>query len=291
MLEGIIIKGIGGFYYVKTDSSIIECKARGKFRNKKIKPLVGDRVKVKLTHEDNKGVIEEIENRKNVLIRPPVANIDQAVIVFALKKPDPNLWLLDRFLMMAENENIDIIICINKIDLGSKEEMNYIKKNYDLAGYKVITTNGKNEINTESLKEILKNKISVFAGPSGVGKSTLLNSVQPNLSLKTGEISEKTNRGKHTTRSANLLELDIGGWVVDTPGFSSLNINFADEDNLDYFFKEIYEYKNMCKFTGCKHHKEPKCAVKEALEEGQISKDRYNNYIKFLHEIKNNRRY
>ncbi|MBS4539742.1 ribosome small subunit-dependent GTPase A [Clostridium sp. D2Q-11] len=291
MLEGIIIKGIGGLYYVKTDKGLYECKARGLFRKDKIKPLVGDKVLIELNDIDDMGYIMEIKERDTVLIRPPVANVNQVIIVFALKDPSPNLWLLDRFLILAEKENLDAVICFNKIDLLEKDELEKINNIYNNSGYEIINTSTKQEEGIEELKKVLKDKISVFAGPSGVGKSSLLNTIQPNLKLQTGEISEKTKRGKHTTRSSQLMELYFGGWVVDTPGFSSLDINFIEENELQDYFPEILEYSVDCKFNDCKHYKEPKCGVKDALEEGKISEERYNNYLMFLDEIKNFRRY
>ncbi|RKD34368.1 ribosome small subunit-dependent GTPase A [Thermohalobacter berrensis] len=291
MEEGIIIKGIGGFYYVKVDDKIYECRARGVFRKKKITPLVGDKVKIRINEEDNSGYIEEIQKRKTELIRPPVANVNHAVIVFAVKKPDPNLWLLDRFLLLAESQDLDITICFNKIDLVDEKDTQEFINIYKKAGYRILTTSCKTGKGIDRLREILKDKITVFAGPSGVGKSTLLNNVQPNLQLKTGEVSQKTKRGRHTTRCAELLELNIGGWVVDTPGFSSLKIDYIEDDELGLYFREINDYSVDCKFTGCRHYKEPGCAVKEAVENEAISKLRYENYLKFLDELKKNRRY
>lgn len=291
MVKGIIIKGISGLYYVKSKNKLYKCKARGLFRKQKIKPLVGDKVYIDIDDSDDTGYIMEIENRENKLIRPPVANVNQAIIVFSVKDPEPNLWLLDRFLLLAERENLESVICFNKIDLVDKEYINFLNKIYNKAGYEVLNTSTKNNNGILKAKEVLKNKISVFAGPSGVGKSSLLNSIQPNLSLKTGDISEKTKRGKHTTRSTELLELDFGGWVVDTPGFSSLKIDYLNKDNLYLYFKEIRKYSDDCKFNDCKHDKEPGCKVKEALKNNEISKERYENYLKFLKEIQSLRRY
>lgn len=292
MLEGIIVKGIGGFYYVKVNNDVYECRARGLFRKKSMKPLVGDKVKIEVTDEDKKtGYVMELFDRETELIRPPVANVNQAVIVFSIKQPDPNLWLLDRFLILAESQDLDIYICINKIDLASVEELGKINTIYSNAGYKVINTTVKKGLGIDELQSVLKDKITVFAGPSGVGKSTLLNSIQKGLNLKVGDISKKTNRGKHTTRWAELLELDMGGWVVDTAGFSSLDLSFIQEEDLELYFNEIYEKSHLCRFNGCKHYKEPDCAIKNSLENGEISKTRYDSYINFLQEIKNNRRY
>ncbi|QEK12001.1 ribosome small subunit-dependent GTPase A [Crassaminicella thermophila] len=290
MIDGIITKGIGGFYYVKTDEVIYECRARGKFRKEQITPLVGDKVKITIDSSTKQGVIEEIIKRDTEFIRPPVANVNQAIIVFAVKKPDPNLVLLDRFLVMAENEDVDVVVCFNKIDLDEKYLLE-LKKIYTCAGYPVVSTSVKNKIGIDTFKDILRDKITVFAGPSGVGKSSLLNETQPNLALKTGEISEKNKRGKHTTRHVELLELDFGGWVLDTPGFSSLNLDFIEEDQLQFLFREFVPYIGSCKFSGCKHLNEPKCAIKEAVLHNTINKSRYESYIQLLKEINQKRRY
>ncbi|MCT4621387.1 MAG: ribosome small subunit-dependent GTPase A [Marinisporobacter sp.] len=290
MISGIITKGIGGFYYVKAKDEIYECRARGKFRKEKVTPLVGDRVKISINQASKQGMVEEIIPRDMEFIRPPVANVNQAIIVFAVKRPDPHLMLLDRFLAMAENEEIDVVICFNKIDLD-EEYFIELKNMYRDTGYKVLGTSVKLGIGIDQFKEILKDKITVFAGPSGVGKSSLLNATQPNLSLKTGEISEKNKRGKHTTRHVELLELDFGGWVLDTPGFSSLNLDFIEENELQYLFREFTPFIGKCKFTGCKHVNEPKCAVKKALEENNISQSRYGSYMQLLKEINQKRRY
>ncbi len=290
MLEGIIIKGVGGLYEVKVKNRIYQCKARGLFRKKNITPLVGDIVEIEEI-QNNTGYIVDIKDRKTQLIRPPVANVNQAVIVFAIEDPVPNLWLLDRFTILAKNEGLDVIICINKVDLDDDCKIEKINEIYKKSGHMIINTSCLLFSGINDLRDALKDKISVFAGPSGVGKSTLLNSLQPNLQLKTGEISKKTSRGKHTTRHTEIIELETGGWVLDTPGFSSLDIDLIEEDDLDYFFKEIYELSAYCKFKGCRHYKEPKCVVKEAVETGEINKSRYDNYINFLEELKNIRRY
>ncbi|AFS78684.1 putative ribosome biogenesis GTPase RsgA [Gottschalkia acidurici 9a] len=291
MLEGTIIKGIGGFYYVKVENITYECRARGLFRKEKIKPQVGDRVLIRVNDQNKTGYVEKIFERTTELIRPPVSNVNQAIIVFAIKKPDPNLWLLDRFLLLASCQNLDVVICLNKIDLATEEEVKEIYDIYSKSGYKIITTSNKDNIGIDEIREILKDKITVFAGPSGVGKSTLLNSIQPNLKLKTGEISTKTSRGKHTTRHTELIELDKGGFVLDTPGFSSLDLDFLTEETLEEHFHDIHEASEMCKFAGCRHDKEPSCKVKESVESGEISKSRYDNYIMFLKEISERKRF
>lgn len=292
MIEGIITKGVGGFYYVKTESDIIECRARGIFREQNITPLVGDKVLIRINPEDNTGYIEEVYERKTYLVRPPVANVTQAIIVMSLKEPAFNLWLLDRFLVMAEYNRLNIHICINKADLAKQDDINSIMGMYDNAGYNILKTSTKTMEGIEELNNILANQITVFAGPSGVGKSSLLNKINPGLKLKSGEVSKKTNRGKHTTRHVELFELGPNSFVLDTPGFSSLSLDFIEDPiELSFYFKEINKYKYDCKFNGCLHYKEPDCEVKRQVQEGNISSQRYDNYIQFLEEIINNRRF
>lgn len=291
MLEGIIVKGIGGFYYVKVNDTVYECRARGLFRKNKIIPLIGDRVLIKINRGDNTGYIEQIFDRFTELKRPPVSNVNQAIIVFAAQKPDPNLWLLDRFLLLASYQGLDVVICINKSDLDSEGKADNILNIYNKAGYKIFKASCKTKQGIDEIRNILDNKITVFAGPSGVGKSTLLNNIQSNLRLQTGDISQKTSRGKHTTRHVELIELELGGWVLDTPGFSTLDIDFLEENELDKYFIEIYEKGSLCKFSGCSHYKEPGCEVKKAVENGEISESRYDNYLSMLQEIKRIRRY
>lgn len=292
MIEGIIIKGIGGFYYVKTQEGIYECRARGVFREDNITPLIGDNVLIRISEEDNTGYIEKILERKSQLIRPPVANVTQTIIVMSIKKPDINYWLLDRFIIMAEHQHLSIGICLNKIDLSSERELNEIDSIYSKAKYPIIKTSTKTEEGIEDLKEILKGNVTVFAGPSGVGKSSLLNEINPELGLKTGDVSKKTTRGKHTTRHVELIDLGYKSYVLDTPGFSSLNLDFIEsEEELSKYFREIYHYRDKCKFINCLHHKEPSCEVKRQVDKGNISKERYENYLQFLEEIKNIRRF
>ena len=292
MLEGIITKGIGGFYYVKVGSTTYECRARGLFRKQNIKPQVGDRVLIRAGENDNTGgYVEEILERTTELIRPAVSNVNQAIIVFAIRYPDPNLWLLDRFLLLASSQNLDAVICINKIDLANEGELDDIREIYKNTGYEIITTSTEENIGIDKLRDILKDKITVFAGPSGVGKSTLLNMVQPDLKLETGIISEKNKRGKHTTRHTELMELELGGFVLDTPGFSSLDLTFLTEETLEEHFPEIHEVGHLCRFNGCKHLKEPGCRVKEDVENGEISQSRYDNYVMFFKELIDSRRY
>ena len=285
-MEGIIIKGIGGFYYIKTDEGIIECKARGKFRYNSLKPMVGDRVTIKV--ENGKGVIEDIHERSSELIRPTVANVTQAFVVFAIKNPDINLDLLNRFLTLCEYNDIHAVVCLNKEDLCTEEEKENLKELINDIGYEVLFINAKEGKGFDALKERLEHNITVLCGPSGAGKSTLLNSFIDREHMETGSVSEKIGRGKHTTRHSELIDVD-NGYLVDTPGFTTLDVTFIDRDSLKYCFPEFNDYNNLCKFNGCNHYKEPKCAVKEAVEEVKINKLRYEFYIKTLEEIINRR--
>ena len=292
MINGKIIKGIGGFYYVDTENGLYECRARGIFRKNKITPLVGDRVSISVVDEENKkGVVEEIEERDTELVRPPIANVDKALIVFAIKNPSPNLSLLDRFIVLAEKENLEIVIVFTKVDLDTDGELlGELKDIYEVSGYKVISVSNKLKLNIDKIKEELKENTVVFAGPSGVGKSSLLNEVDKNFELKTGEVSDKIKRGKHTTRHAELLKLECGGMVADTPGFSSLTLDDIDESELKEYFIEFDKY-DECRFgSRCIHENEPSCAVKEAVENGDISKKRYESYIQLLNEIRSGKR-
>ena len=287
-MKGKIIKGIGGFYYVDTEEGLIECKARGKFRHKDMKPMVGDNVEIEIVH--SKGVIEEIYERSSELIRPTVSNITLAFVVFAMKNPDINYDLLNRFLILCESNNINAVVCLNKIDLVSEEEKQEIKERINAIGYEVLFINAKKGIGIESLKERLDNNVTVLCGPSGAGKSTLINTLTERYHMETGEVSEKIGRGKHTTRHSELIAVD-NGYIVDTPGFSTLEVNFIEKDNLRYCLPEFEEYNNKCKFRGCLHYKEPNCAVKEAVEKGEINRYRYEFYIRTLEEIMSGRKY
>ncbi|PHS35508.1 MAG: ribosome small subunit-dependent GTPase A [Alkaliphilus sp.] len=293
MGKGKIIKGIGGFYYIDCGSNIFECKARGIFRKKKIIPMVGDDVVFSVLDEGKKlGIIDEILERKTELFRPSVANVDQAIVVFSVMKPNPNYCLLDHFLVLAENEDLEIVICINKIDLATNREYEEIVDVYKNTGYKIILSSITEEAGINELRDVLRDRTTVFAGPSGVGKSSLLNEIAPNFKLKTGEISRKNSRGKHTTRHVELLKVNSTGWVVDTPGFSALSLEFIkDEQKLAYHFPEFLDYIPSCKFVSCIHINEPKCAVKDAIKEGKVHPQRYKNYVRMLEEIKENRRY
>lgn len=292
-MEGKIIKGIAGFYYVHIpEQGIYECKARGVFRNQSIKPLIGDNVTIQaLENEENKGNILEIKERKNALIRPTVANIDQAMIVFSVNQPKPNLNLLDRFLIMVEQEHIPVNICFNKVDTLDHAEIEKMKKIYNSIGYCVYLTSALLYDGIDHLSNALYNKTTVFAGPSGVGKSSILNLIQKEVELETGAISEKAQRGKHTTRHAELICFDEHSYVVDTPGFSSLSLDTLQPSDLKNYFIEFDQYKDKCKFLGCNHLNEPDCGVKEALSKGKISESRYYNYQLIYDELKNIRRW
>ena len=292
-MQGKIIKGIAGFYYVYVENKgIYECKAKGKFRNKSIKPLVGDNVMVDIIDEEKKkGNISEILERKNQLIRPAVANVDQAMIVFAVKKPNPNLNLLDRFLVMMEFQNIETIICFNKTDIGDDDYMNQLQTIYQKAGYKVMFASATEEQGVDEIKKMLKGKSTVFAGPSGVGKSSMLNALTKDYKMETGAISEKIGRGKHTTRHSELFPIDEESYIMDTPGFSSLYVNDFEKEELKYYFPEFSPYEGKCRFNGCDHIHEPGCAVKEAVESGAIHKIRYEDYTEMYRELKEKKRY
>lgn len=287
-MKGKILKGIGGFYYISTEDKIIECKARGNFRYKGLKPMVGDNVEINI--ENGKGRIEKIEERHSELIRPTVANVTLAFVVFAIKNPDLNFDLLNRFLVLCESNNIKAIVCLNKVDLVDEEERNLLKEKINEIGYDVLFINAKAGIGIESLKERIKGNVTVLCGPSGAGKSTLINKLTNKNHMETGSVSEKLGRGKHTTRHSELIEVE-NGYIVDTPGFSTLDITFIEKEDLKNYFPDFEEYNNSCKFRGCMHHKEPGCSVKEAVGEGKINKFRYEFYIRTLEEILNGRKY
>ena len=292
-MQGKIIKGIAGFYYVHVvHSGIYECKAKGIFRNKKIKPLVGDNVEIDIIDEEKRiGNIVEIAERTNELIRPAVANIDQSLVVFAVMRPDPNINLLDRFLVMMERQDVPVIICFNKVDLVPEEELIELRDTYVNAGYHVIFTSTLNGNGVGDVKRILIGKTTAFAGPSGVGKSSMLNAIIPDANSETGGISEKIGRGKNTTRHTEIFNLEDETYIMDTPGFTSLYTNDFEKEELKWYFPEFREYEGKCRFNGCIHENEPDCAVKDALEEGKISESRYKNYLQMLDEIKNRKKY
>jgi ribosome biogenesis GTPase len=282
-MAGVVLKATAGFYYVKLDNELWECSLRGKFRLDKTEVLVGDRVSI-IPRHGRVAVIDKVHPRSNALLRPPVANVDLAVIIFAVREPEMAVTLLDRLLVQADYARVEPVICLNKIDLsdGSHREMMAI---YHKAGYTVLETSTYNGIGIGELRAVLKDKISVLAGPSGVGKSSLFNAVQPGFSLKTGEVGKKIKRGRHTTRHVELLPLDEGGLVADTPGFSQLYLPEIKREELYLYFPEMEHYIGECRFSGCLHASEPDCAVKKAVDKNIISPARYGNYLQFLEEI------
>ncbi|MBQ5699321.1 MAG: ribosome small subunit-dependent GTPase A [Lachnospiraceae bacterium] len=292
-MTGKIMKGIAGFYYVHDGiSGVYECKAKGIFRNKKIKPLVGDDVEFTILDEEEKtGNIVDILDRENELIRPAVANIDQAMVVFAATAPEPNLNLLDRFLVTMESQDVPVVICFNKKDLVTEEEAKRLTSIYEAAGYEVHLTNAKSGEGIEQIRSLLRGKTTVLAGPSGVGKSTITNEIQPEAEMETGTISEKIKRGKHTTRHSELFFVEADTFVMDTPGFSSMFVDNMKPEELQQFFPEFEEFIPDCRFLGCVHVGERECGVKDAVKEGTLSKERYENYRLIYEELKNKRRY
>ena len=292
-MTGKIIKGIGGFYYVHiVHSGIFKCFAKGIFRYKKIKPLVGDNVEIEITSEEEfTGNIICILDRKNELVRPAVANIDQALVVFAAKSPMPNLNLLDRFLVMMETQGVDTVICFNKVDLVDEAELNRLKDIYVSAGYQVLLASAKDGYGIDAVQNILKGKTTSLAGPSGVGKSSVINAITSDELVKTRERSRKIERGKHTTRHTEILNIGEDTYIMDTPGFSSMYVCECEKEKLKEFFPEIYKHEGECRFNGCIHINEPGCAVKEAVQQGTISTSRYENYKLMYEEIKSKKKY
>ncbi|WP_152656435.1 ribosome small subunit-dependent GTPase A [Oceanobacillus sp. CFH 90083] len=287
MAVGRIIKALSGFYYVQSNEGVYACRGRGVFRNKKITPLVGDYVEFEVRNEDE-GYIMKVKDRSNELIRPPIANIDQVCIVNAATSPDFHPLLLDRFLVLIESKHIQPLIFITKMDLATQEEIERVKEYqaaYQSIGYEVKLLSSEEPQRNSDVMPYFKDKVSVFAGQSGVGKSSLLNMLDPNLFLETAEISKSLGRGKHTTRHVELLPIGEG-LVADTPGFSVLEFSDLEPEDLGVCFPEIRRHMPDCKFRGCLHDKEPKCAVKTAVNNGLIAEFRYQHYLRFLEEIK-----
>ena len=292
-MQGKIIRGIAGFYYVHVvESGVYECKAKGIFRKDGLKPLVGDDVEIEILDEkDMEGNIMQILPRRNDLIRPAVANIDQALVVFAAAKPKPHFQLLDRFLVMMESKEIPAILCFNKSDIVDDAEIASLKEIYENCGYPLLFTSAKEETNIDELKELLRGKTTAIAGPSGVGKSSLINQLQSAVKMETGSISRKIERGKHTTRHSELIVLEEGSYIMDTPGFSSLYVGDMEKEELKYCFPEFSAYEGKCRFNGCSHTHEPGCAVREAVEEGKIHRMRYEDYTFLYRELQEKKRY
>lgn len=287
MPEGKIIKALSGFYYVLSEDKVVQCRGRGVFRKNKVTPLVGDEV-VFQAENDKEGYILEVKDRKNELVRPPIANVDQAILVFSAVEPDFSTALLDRFLVLVEFNYIKPIICITKMDLTTAEQSKEIQTyaaDYQKAGYDVLLISSETEEGIIDLHPYLESEISVFAGQSGVGKSSLLNALKPELELKTNDISTHLGRGKHTTRHVELIEVGKG-LVADTPGFSSLEFTGIEMEDLNYCFPDIQRASEQCKFRGCLHLAEPKCAVKAEVDKLNIPSYRYEHYKTFLQEIK-----
>ncbi|MBM7608311.1 ribosome biogenesis GTPase [Lysinibacillus composti] len=286
MAQGQIRKALSGYYYVYQEGQLIQCRGRGVFRNRGEAPLVGDFVDYTKEGESD-GYVMKIHPRKNELVRPPIANIDQALLVFSVKEPDFNTILLDRFLVVLESFQVNPIICLTKTDLLNGEDREKLQTyidDYRQIGYKVIET-FKNDVSLiEQLQPVLEEKTTVLAGQSGVGKSTLLNTLIPDLNLKTNDISQSLGRGKHTTRHVELIEV-AGGLLADTPGFSSFDFDTIEKEELTACFPELARISESCKFRGCLHLKEPKCAVKEAVESGEIRSYRFEHYHQILQEI------
>lgn len=291
MVTGIVIKAINGYYYVKSEcfDMAVQCKLRGRFKKEHFSLTVGDRVQYVLL-DDGTGIIEVIEPRTTLLKRPLTANVDQVILTFAAAQPDLNPLLLDRFIILAEHAQLTIVICINKIDLAEPAIINPLVDEYRALGYDVLCVSAKQNYGIEALRDKLKDKISVFAGPSGVGKSTLLNTLDKNLRLSTGSLSNKIRRGKHTTRVAELLPFVSGGYVVDTPGFSFTEFNHIKENELAQLFPEFCRITDNCRYSTCLHSHEPQCVIKQAVADNTISSRRYDSYLNILKEIQGSKK-
>lgn len=292
-LHGKIIRGIAGFYYVHvTGKGIYECKAKGVFRKNKEKPLVGDNVEIDILNEEEKlGNVSEIFPRKNDLIRPAVANVDQALVIFAADQPKPNFNLLDRFLLMMEQKEIPTIICFNKVDLAAEEEIEQLRGIYDKTGHMMFFVSAAKKQGIDEVRACLSGKTTTVAGPSGVGKSSLINLFQSEVMMETGSISEKIQRGKHTTRHSELITLDENSYILDTPGFSSLAVFDLEKEDLKWYYPEFEKIQDSCRFLGCNHIHEPDCAIKQAVEAGDISSIRYENYKLLFEECSKRKKY
>lgn len=292
-MQGKIVKGIAGFYYVHDGiGSVYECRAKGVFRNRKEKPLVGDDVEITVLDGENKtGSVDRILPRKNSLIRPAVANVDQALVVFAVTDPEPNLNLLDRFLIMMRMQKVPVIIAFSKADLTDPEGEERLRRIYEHAGCTVCFFSTRKQQGLDRLDGLLAGKTTVLAGPSGVGKSSLTNHLQPEAAMEIGELSRKISRGKNTTRHSELFFVKDGTFVCDTPGFSSIYVDGIEARDLQAYYPEFAEHEDGCRFLGCVHVGERECGVKDAVAAGTIAASRYENYLLIYEELKNKRRY
>lgn len=292
-MQGKIVKGIAGFYYVHAaDGKQYECKAKGILRRENRKPFVGDDVELDIL--DGKKLLGNITGllpRRNALIRPAVANVDQALVIFSIVKPQPNFNLLDRFLIMMRQQNLPCIICFNKQDLDTEGLVEAYEAVYRSSDCRILTVSAQEGEGIDRLQELLKGKTTTVAGPSGVGKSSLVNCLQSGMVMETGVISEKIERGKHTTRHTELIAVSEGTYILDTPGFSSLGLFDMEKEELAGFYPEFAEYETQCKFAGCSHISEPVCGIKDAVDKGLISRQRYDNYCLLYEELKSRKRY
>lgn len=286
MAEGLIVKGVGGFYYVETEDGLYQCRARGLFKKQGITPMVGDLVTVDLTEDEEvEGYVTAIHPRRNAFIRPPIANVDLLLVVAAVRHPAPNYRLIDRFLVMAEMAGTETIVCFNKADLAKKDELAQIEQIYGSC-YEVQFPSALTGEGIDVLKKRIAGANVALAGPSGVGKSTILNHLYAQAEAQTGEVSKKTRRGRHTTRHVEIFPMDLGGRIFDTPGFTSFDILEASEEDLAGYYPEMRQYLGQCRFDNCRHIKEPDCRVREAVEEGLISRERYESYVSQIEEIR-----
>ena len=293
-INGKIIKGIGGFYYVKTADGVYECKAKGAFRKDHKKPLVGDDVAVDIIDKEKMlGNLIEIMPRHSELIRPAVANVDQALVIFAVTSPQPPLNLVDRMLIILEQQELPCAVCFNKADLDATGDGENFKRIYELAGYEVFVVSARENKGVDELRTFLKGKTTTVSGPSGVGKSSLINLLAGKTVMETGDISEKIERGKHTTRHSELFSIDDETYICDTPGFSSLELHVCgiEKEDLWKWYPEFLPEEPSCRFAGCAHIHEPNCGVKEAVNEGRIAKERYENYSQLYEGLRMRKKY
>jgi len=291
-MQGKIVKGIAGFYYVNAGNKTYECKAKGVFRKDNRKPLVGDDVLLKVLDEEKSlGNVEELLPRRSELIRPAVANVDQGMVIFAVTSPAPNLNLLDRFLIMMEQQKLPCLICFNKTDLDRDGLLESYVKAYEKSGHEVLAVSAKEGLGMNSLRERLQGKTTTVAGPSGVGKSSLINLLLGERTMETGSLSAKIDRGKHTTRHSELLRIDEDTYIFDTPGFSSLEIFDLEKEDLAAYYAEFEPFEKYCRFGGCSHVNEPVCGIRDAVKDGEIPRVRYENYCQLYEELKAKKKY